>query len=87
MPKVTVTATRLVEQTLTVDINVGINEVKRYIREYYDSDYEWNDTDILTSYLEDHEEILDKALGSKKALIEHDNTLNEPWVVQYVEEV
>jgi len=87
MAKVTITATRTVEQTKTVEVKVRIGDVKEWLKEEYGSrvkyGYEWNDQQILEEYFQAHED-LTCILGETKGNVDESS---DDWEVQLAEEV
>lgn len=87
MAKVTITATRTVEQTKTVEIKVRIGDVKAWMKEEFGSSSEhgreWNDSSVLEEYFQDHED-LTYILGETKGNVDESP---DDWEVQLAEEV
>ena len=86
MAKITITATRTVEQTKTVEVKVRIEDVKEWMKEEYGSlvkcGYEWNDQQILEEYFQAHED-LTYILGETKGNVDESS---DDWEVQLAEE-
>lgn len=86
MAKVTITATRTVEQTKTVEIKVRIGDVKEWMKEEYgppsDHGYEWNDQFVLEEYFQAHED-LTYILGETEGNVDESP---DDWEVQLAEE-
>lgn len=87
MAKVTITATRTVEQTKTVEVKVRIGDVKEWMKEEFGSPSEhgreWNDSSVLEEYFQDHED-LTYILGETKGNVDESP---DDWEVQLAEEV
>ena len=81
MAKISVEATRTVEQTKTVEIKVTIAAVKEWLLENYGSQhgYAWNDPNKLEEYFQDHGTLIDAAAGNI-------DDLSDGWEVQLAEE-
>lgn len=86
MTKVTITATRTVEQTKTVEVKVRIGDVKEWLKEEYGSPsehgYEWNDQFVLEQYFQAHED-LTYILGETNGNVDESP---DDWEVQLAEE-
>ncbi len=82
MAQVSVTATRTVEQTKTVEIKIRITDVKEWLRENYGTPSEhgmyWDDPSVLEEYFQAHEELIDEAEGDI-------DDITEDWEIQNAE--
>lgn len=87
MAKVTITATRTVEQTKTVEVKVRIGDVKAWMKKEFGSPSEhgreWNDKSVLEEYFQAHED-LTYILGETKGNVDESP---DDWEVQLAEEV
>lgn len=87
MAKVTIEATRTVEQTKTVEVKVRIADVKAWMKEEYGSPsehgYEWNDRQVLEEYFQEHEDLA-YILGETEGNVDESP---DDWEVQLAEEV
>ena len=84
MAKVTITATRTIEQTKTAEVKVRIGDVKEWMKQEYGSntynDCGWDDPATLGEYFQAHEELIDEAEG------DIDDLSYTDWEIQYAEE-
>ena len=83
MAQITVTATRTIERTKTLEIKVRIGDVKDWMKEEYGSPSEhglqWNDPEILEQYVQANAHLIDEVDGDN-------DDINEDWEVQLAEE-
>ncbi len=89
MAKVTITATRTVEQTKTVEVKVRIGDVKAWMKDeggygsFSEDEFTWHDPQVLEEYFQDHED-LTYILGETKGNVDESP---DDWEVQYAEEM
>lgn len=86
MARVTVTATRTVEQTKTVEVKVRIADVKAWMKEEYGAfskdDFTWHDPQVLEEYFQSHEDLI-HILGETEGNVDE---IPDDWEVQLAEE-
>jgi len=83
MAKITVTATRVIERTTTVEINVRIGDVKDWMKDEFGSPSEhglnWNDPEVLEQYIQSNAHLIDEVDGDN-------DDINDDWEIQTAEE-
>ena len=83
MAKITVTATRTIEQTLTAEVKVRIADVKEWMRNEYrgfsEDEITWHDPQVLTEYLQENNQLVYDADGDI-------DDVQDDWEVQFAEE-